>query len=68
MNVKLAVLCSRLWGVGFAGMWVARGVFDRGPGEIAFDLSTWACAVGGLTYVLLALMYLSDHGQDRVSA
>ncbi|MEW6071333.1 MAG: hypothetical protein AB1726_01895 [Planctomycetota bacterium] len=63
MNTKLATLCFWLWTLGFCGMWVAKGIFDRGPGATGFDLCAAAWGVGGLTYALLGgLCLLGEEG------
>ncbi len=66
MNTKLSSSCALLWVLGFAGMWVSKGVFDLGQGALPFDLATWIWAVGGLTYCLLgALSFLGDEGKEE---
>ena len=63
MNVKLAGLCFRLWIFGFIGMWIAKGIFDAGPGSASFDLCCVLWVSGGLTYTLLgALCALETEG------
>ncbi len=59
MNVKLAILCARLWLGGLLGMIVSRGVLDLGPGELCFDLSALASAIGWLTYCWLGVLSLT---------
>ena len=58
MNVKLASYCVRLWMLGFAGMFVFRGLFDLGPGSLPFDLATGLWGIGGLTYCFVGSLYL----------
>lgn len=58
MNIKLAILCARLWLGGFLGMILSRGVFGHGPGELFFDISARLCAIGWLTYCLLGLLHV----------
>jgi hypothetical protein len=65
MNVKLANLCARLWLFGFAGMWVSKGLFDRGPGAMSFEIAARLCLVGGLTYCLLGLLYVASPVEAR---
>ena len=64
MNLKLALLCLRLWALGFLGMGVARWVLGRGPGSVGFDLCALACAVGGVTYVVLGLVYVAGTREE----
>jgi hypothetical protein len=68
MNTKLASLCLRLWILGFLGMWVAKGIFDRGPGEAGFDLCSVLWISGGLTYALLGALCTLESGSARSGA
>jgi hypothetical protein len=58
MNVKLATWCMRLWLAGFVGMWIARAFFDCGPGQLGFEVCALLWAIGGLTYGLLAGLFV----------
>jgi len=56
MNLRLLSFCAFLWGVGFSGMFVAKGAFGFGPGDLAFNLPSLIWAVGGLSYLAIGAL------------
>ncbi len=67
MNVKLASLCLKLWTLGFLGMWMAKGIFDMGPGTAGFNACALLWVVGGATYALLGTMCVLEPQEERQS-
>ena len=57
----LARFCGLLWLLGFAGMWVTKGIFDLGLGSMPFEIFARFWVVGGLSLVFVTgLMVLGD--------
>ncbi len=54
MNVALARFCMLLWLLGFAGMWMTKGV--RGMGELPFEVFARMWVVGGLSLCFVVVL------------
>lgn len=61
MLTALARFCGLMWLLGFAGMWVTKGLFDLGMGSMPFEIFARFWGVGGLSLAFVTgLMVLGD--------